>query len=344
MDINLDYSGQNLGKYQLIKKLGNGSFGAVYMAHDVVLDDNKAIKILSVSDPKTAYDLFNEAAIPYKCQHINIVRINSAELLQYNGGLEFIIDMQLINGGSLEELLINSHISIIDSLRMMKDILFGLEFSHLQGIIHRDLKPANILIDNGVPKISDFGLATTSNCFINPWRWYVTHAAPETFSSSVATIETDIYAIGMTMYRIVNNIKDWRSLLRTIPMADTLMETGKLINKLQFEPYVPKAVERIIKKACCTDPCKRYHSAAEMRNAIEKLKFQYNWHEINDWHWEGVSETLPKKEITLCRKNTHADVTVLNNRRRSLCDCKRFVDSSEAEEYFFEYILNTTLQ
>lgn len=227
MDINFDYTGQNIGKYKLVEKLGKGSFGAVYKAHDMLLDVDKAIKILKVTDPQIAYELFSEASIPYKCQHNNVVRINGAELVVFQKEIQFIVDMQLVNGGSLE-LLKTQHISVIDGLKMMKDILFGVEYSHLQGIIHRDIKPANILIDDGVPKISDFGLSTTLNSVIIPWRWYCTHAAPETQNTvSKATIETDIFALGMTLYRMLNNISDWRTFLDLIPNKNNLIYSGK---------------------------------------------------------------------------------------------------------------------
>ena len=74
MDIKQDYSGNNIGKYYLIEKLGNGGFGAVYKAFDKVLSVEKAIKILQVTNPREAYKLFSEASIPYKCQHNHIVK------------------------------------------------------------------------------------------------------------------------------------------------------------------------------------------------------------------------------------------------------------------------------
>lgn len=160
MDIRLDYSGNELGKYYLIQKLGNGGFGAVYKAHDRILGVEKAIKILEVTDPQEAFKLFSEAAIPYNCRHDHIIKINVGEIIAFNDELVFVVDMELANGESIDSLLKNTYISVIDCLNIMRDILFAVEYSHLQGVIHRDIKPANILMDNGIPKLSDFGLST----------------------------------------------------------------------------------------------------------------------------------------------------------------------------------------
>lgn len=165
--------------------------------------------------------MFSEAAIPYKCQHNHIIKINSGEIINFNGELLFVIDMDLANGQSIDSILKHSYISVVDSLCIIKNILFAVEYSHLQGIIHRDIKPANILIDNGVPKLSDFGLSTALGDIIIPWKWYRTHAAPETFvNNSIATVETDIFALGMTLYRMVNNIPNWERFLQSIPNCD----------------------------------------------------------------------------------------------------------------------------
>ena len=85
MNIRNDYSGKRFGKYYLIQKLGNGGFGSVYKVFDNILGVEKALKILEVSNPEEAYKLFSEAAIPYKCQHNHVIKINSGEIIKYNG-------------------------------------------------------------------------------------------------------------------------------------------------------------------------------------------------------------------------------------------------------------------
>ena len=253
--------------------------------------------------------------------------------------------MDLANGKSLDSALKTSFISTNESLNITRNILFAVEYSHLQGIIHRDIKPANILIDNGIPKLSDFGLSTALGTVIVPWKWYVTHAAPETFvNTSVATVQTDIFAIGMTLYRMVTGISDWNLFLQSIPNAQSLMRSGKLVNKLPWAPYVPEKVYKIIKKACHADPQKRYRSASEMRNAIEKLLPQYDWKRMNDFYWIGNAIGLPQKEIYLEFKKGVICASIFNNGRKSSRDSRKFCDIDSAKQYMFEYVKETTFK
>lgn len=345
MNIRNDYSGNNFGKYYLIQKLGNGGFGSVYKVFDKILGVEKALKIMEVSDPKEAYKLFSEAAIPYKCQHNNIIRINSGEIVEYNDELLFVIDMDLANGKSIEGILKSSNLSINQSLDIIRNILFAVEYSHLQGIIHRDIKPANILIDNQIPKLADFGLSTALGKAVIPWRWYVTHAAPETFvDNSIATVQTDIYALGMTLYRMVNGISDWELFLQSIPDVKNAVKSGKLINKLPMSPIIPEKVIRIIKKACNIDPQKRYISASEMRNAIEKLQPLYSWIKNSDFNWIGSSVGNPQKEICIEPNKNFINVSVYNNNRKSSKDSKTFTEMKQAKDYVYNYIKQTTIK
>lgn len=344
MDIICDYSGENIGKYYLIQKLGNGGFGAVYKAYDKVLGVEKAIKILQVTNPNEAYKLFSEAAIPYKCQHNHIIKINGGEIQKFKNELVFLIDMDLADGESVESLLKEKYIPIVDSLSIIKDILFAVEYSHLQGIIHRDIKPANILLDKGIPKLSDFGLSTTLGNVIIPWKWYVTHAAPETFfNDSIATVQTDIYAIGMTLFRMVNNISEWHMFIQQIPNIQKVLEKGKILEKAQSSPIVPDKVNRIIKKACNADPEKRYKSASEMRNAIEKLNLLYRWNRVSDYYWHGESCGLPCRDIRIESIKSQLYVMVYSNGRKISKECKSFIDIIEAQKYMYEYIKQTTI-
>jgi non-specific serine/threonine protein kinase len=345
MDIRKDYSRNRFGKYYLIQKLGNGGFGSVYRVFDEILKVEKALKILNLTNPNEAYKLFSEAAIPYKCQHNNIIKINGGEIIRFNDTLVFAIDMDLANGTSIENALKNSYFSVNKSLNIIRNILFAVEYSHLQGIIHRDIKPANILIDNGVPKLADFGLSTALGDIISPWKWYVTHAAPETFiNDSIATVQTDIFALGMTLYRMVNNISDWEYHLQSIPNIGITLKSGNLIDKLPMSPIVPEKVIKIIKKACNKIPLKRYNTASEMRNAIEKLQPAYDWNKTSKSVWEGISGEKYRKKICFEFKNNRINVLIYNNNRKSRNDSKTFTNVSDAENYMFEYIKQTTLK
>lgn len=345
MDIRNDYSGNDFGKYYLIQKLGNGGFGSVYRTFDKILGVEKALKILEVNNPNEAYKLFSEAAIPYKCQHNNVIKINGGEIIQFNGELLFVIDMDLANGMSIESTLKKSYLSVNKSLDIIRNILFAVEYSHLQGIIHRDIKPANILIDNDIPKLADFGLSTALGDIIVPWKWYVTHAAPETFiNNSIATVQTDIFALGMTLYRMVNGVSDWEMCLQSIPNVETAIKSGRLIDKLPMSPIVPEKVIRIIRKACNKDPQKRYNTASEMRNAIEKLQPLYDWRKVSDFDWKGISEGNPQKAICIEPKRNVISVSIYNNNRKSSSDSKKFTEMLDAKKYMFEYIKQTTLK
>lgn len=342
MDINSDYSGSTIGKYYLEEKIGNGSFGSVYKAKDRILSSYKAIKILKIADPHKAHELFLEASIPHKCHHANIVKVHSGELLNFNGNLLFVVDMELVSGGSLEKNMSTRVLSTLDSVAYAKNILFGLQHAHTQGAIHRDIKPANVLIDNGIPKISDFGLASSLNSTISPWKWYYTHAAPETFTSSMATVGTDIFAFGMTFYRMLHHISNWAEFIAEIPNYESLIERGRLIDKLKFSPHIPQQLVRIIRKACHCDPDKRFASASEMRNALEKLKPKYSWLFSSDNICIGTCYSAPNRTIILERKKTFSEFVVKNGDRRITADCCRFEHYDEAELHMLSYLANTT--
>lgn len=342
-----DLSGTTIEKYRIIEKIGRGSFGAVYRVFDMILQTEKAIKILDFDEPEKALMIFKEAEIPYKCRHKNIVAINDANLFYVQDKLMIIIDMELVNDGSLENLLANGFVPILDGLNLLSNSLYGLEHAHLNKIVHRDIKPANILINNGVPKISDFGLAVPEGTEITPWVWYKTHAAPEVFQEqSVATISSDIYAFGMTLYRTVNNIADWRKFMGKIDNADSLRRTGKLIDKLPFEPFVPSKVKQIVKKACKVKPEERYQSAAELRNAIDRLQCRYKWSPISPTTWEGVSfkkcdEKLEASIVVSKQKNEF----ILKKNNRCVHALKQAFDcEADAMQYMHGYIANHTIE
>lgn len=343
MDSSLDLSGINIDKYHVVEKIGNGSFGSVYNVIDMVLNTKKAIKILDISEPEKVLALFKEAEIPYKCQHKNIVMINEANVFSVNNELKVIIDMELVNGGSLEKRLKERFIPVVEGLKILSDALYGLEYAHLKGIVHRDIKPANILLHNDIPKISDFGLAVPNGTNIDPWVWYVTHAAPEVFENSVASIESDIFAFGMTLFRVVNNISDWRTYISQIKNYNILIRNGKLIEHLPFSPYVPSRVKQIIKKACKASPYDRYKSAAEFRDAIDRLRFYCKWYPVDSNTWEGLSCGSKDKYIARINFGKKSEFVLKKNNRCIGSECETFSTKEEAQAFLYQFIAQKTI-
>ena len=347
MDHNIDYSGKFCGKYKLLKKLGKGSFGSVYLALDTVLKVQKAIKIMDVSNPQQAIELFKEAELPYKCNHNNIIKILGGSIEAFESNACFVIEMEVAQNGSIESLLKKNQLSIVDSVDIIKGVLFALQHSHNLGIIHRDIKPANILLNNKTPKLSDFGLATTFNEVLpQNSLWYITHAAPEIGTTNTPSVQTDIYALGMTFYRMVNCIDDWYTYLNKIKNANTWLQKGTFVEKVGFAPYVPTKLTRIVRKACKPQTKDRYLSASEMRDDLEKLVPKINWIRINQDEWLGTSATQKHSaKIVIKRNAVHVEIKI--NNRSVGSDSKKYDTTnqdknlSNAREYLNCYIAKT---
>ena len=343
MDLASDWSGFFFDKYRLDKKLGNGSFGVVYKAWDGILKSNCALKIMSFSDPYEAKRLFSEAAIPYNCQHENIIKINDGDIINYGGTNYFVINMELANGCSVEDTMNKAFLSLSDSLNIAKNILFALEHSHTNNVIHRDIKPANILIDNGIPKLSDFGLAQALGSIVNPPRWYCTHTAPEVWNgNSVATVQTDIYAFGMTLFRMVNNYANWRDITKGLDIRD-LTISGKLISTIGYENFVPEKIKRIIKKCCDLSPEKRFKSANDVRNEIMKLRPNIAWAKQNEFSWYGKNKDGKQYTIDIEETKSSVKTTVKFNGRRIKAYCKCFQNTYDANDFVCDYVKGTAL-
>lgn len=143
---------------------------------------------------------------------------------------------------------------------------------------------------------------------------------------------------------MVNGISDWELFLQSIPDVKNALESGKLINKLPMLPIIPEKVIRIIKKACNIEPQKRYSSASEMRNAIEKLQPLYSWIKISEYNWKGSSVGNPQKEICIEPNKKPINVSIYNNNRKSSSDSKKFAEMMQAKDYVYNYIKQTTIK
>ncbi|OHB48881.1 MAG: hypothetical protein A2Y10_11370 [Planctomycetes bacterium GWF2_41_51] len=210
-----DFIPSKIDKYEIQKKLGSGHFSTVYLARDTTLDAIKAIKVIDVKDPESIMRKLDEAQLSYRCQHKHIVKINTAIPIRNIESLsKIILDMEYIEKGSIEDYMKDNFVSVIEAVKYMREVLFGLEFAHCNGVLHHDIKPGNIMLGRTGAKLADFGLATLIEKDTKEFEYgYYPHYAPERLLQKKVSIETDIYALGLTFFRILCNLKksDWEN-------------------------------------------------------------------------------------------------------------------------------------
>lgn len=202
--------GSIAGKYVVIRELGRGGMGVVYLAEDTSLSREVALKVLypSLSTDSVFIDRFKaEARIVAAILHSNIVRINSLETL----GQSLAIDMEYVSGSSLGQMMTQTVFTPQLAVQIARDTLEGLAICHELGIVHRDIKPNNILLSvDGHAKLADFGLATayathlessiyrlsSSEFFMGTPRF----APPEAWEGGHPKPDWDLYSLGIVLY------------------------------------------------------------------------------------------------------------------------------------------------
>lgn len=274
--------GDNIYKFQLIKKLG-GNFGEVWHALDKSIDKEVALKILEPSFEPIA-KLLDEARIGNKFNHKNLLQIHYADIATIGGKTFTLISQEYYKNGTITNYL-NSHnfLPLPQVLKVLQDILFGLEYLHNSGFYHNDIKPGNILIDEQLNAVlADYGIAGFSPSVspVTPKNSYKVHRAPETAGSpQVISIQSDIYQVGCTAYRLMNGISNLKNEFLSLGPAiyEERKATGKIPDNNSYQAFIPARLKTIIKKALNLDPSFRFSSALEMRRKLEKLYFPGFW-------------------------------------------------------------------
>jgi len=331
-----------IDKYQIVSHLGSGSFGSVYRVHDRALGAEKAIKIIDVSDPTLFLSTLEEAQILNNCRHKHIVTINEANVFNVGGVRRVVLDLEYIAEGSLESALAARWLSVRDSVNSVRCALLGLEHAHSQGFLHRDIKPGNIMLGSAGAKLSDFGLATSAATgLIGSAQGYVTHLPPEFFTDSQTTELSDVFACGITLFRAASNISDWHAVTASIPSLQVRIESGKLVECIGLPDFLPKPIRRIIRQACHACSAKRLQSAKEMRQQLDRLRFQVDWIRISPFHWEGWDGKATHSIALIPKKHT---VEYKKNGRRVAAKCGTYSSRVDALKAMHDEVADSTLR
>jgi serine/threonine protein kinase len=262
------------GRYEIVKHLGAGGMGAVYLACDPRHRDFLvALKVLYpgvIKSEEARLRFRNEIVASYRVNHRNIVRA-----YEYFDEPEFqAYAMEYVDGGDLLDRISQGSISIPEVIEILRQATSGLEAVHAEGICHRDLKPENILLTKkGVVKITDFGVARLKGgqglTQVGAMVGTPKYLAPEYVETGESDHRGDLYALGVIAYEMLTGVSPFRAESKTALMIERFQNEFAPI--LSLRPDCPVALAKIIEKAMSVKLSERYQSAEEMRLDLELL-------------------------------------------------------------------------
>jgi serine/threonine protein kinase/tetratricopeptide (TPR) repeat protein len=274
--------------YEILKKLGSGGSGVVYLANDTLLMRPVVLKILkrgALSLEQMRTTVLREARLASAIEHPNVCAIYEVG----ESSDEAYIVMQYVPGRSLDRLIAQGPANVPLVLSVGIQIADGLSAAHQIGIYHRDLKPANVMLtDGGLVKILDFGLARRKNpdeAEFDPAqptrrkqgavaRTYsvrggtLAYMAPEQFVTGQSSVQSDLFAFGVILYELVTGRH---------PFVRPDVEELQGVRAIQFadppalSPEVPDELASVIDRCLKKNPSDRYAAAAEVREALKTI-------------------------------------------------------------------------
>ena len=256
------------GRYRIVKQIGRGGMADVYLAKDLILDGEEvAVKVLRTNyqtDPIAVARFQREARAMADLDHPHIVRITD---IGEEDGQQYLA-MEYVAGLDLKRYIKEHYpLSNEEAVRIMGQILLAMRLAHTKGIVHRDLKPQNILLTpDGTAKVTDFGIAVafaeTSLTQTNSMLGSVHYLSPEQARGSKATVQSDIYAMGIIFYEMLTGHIPYDG---DSAVTIALQHFQKPLPSVIAEnPSVPQALENVVIKATAKKLTDRYQSVSEM--------------------------------------------------------------------------------
>ena len=292
-------------RYQIIKAIGEGGMANVYLAYDTILDRDVAVKVLRgdlANDEKFVRRFQREALSASSLTHPNIVEVYD---VGEDHGMYYIV-MEYVEGRHLKDLIKKrGKLTTSEVIDIMLQITDGMSVAHDSYIIHRDIKPQNIMIlENGLVKIMDFGIAMALNSTqltqTNSVMGSVHYLPPEQASGKGATLQSDIYSMGIVMYELLTGKLPYKG-DNAVEIA--LKQLKEPLPDIREElPNIPQSIENIIIKATAKNPKNRYADAREMHedlltcmdeSRVNEPPIKLPYREFA----ESETKKVPKKEV-----------------------------------------------
>jgi serine/threonine-protein kinase len=281
--------------YKIKKKIGAGGMASVYLAHDVALNRDVAIKVLQI-DPglKLSQERRNEVILRFQQEAQAAARLNHPNIVSiYHVGKmrnQHYIVMEYLKGRSFAQLLKSrTEFPLPFLLKLMVQICIALDFAHQRGVIHRDIKPDNIiLLENDTVKVTDFGIARIEGSELvktkdETFMGSIAYCSPEQFKEfSKVDNRSDIFSLGVVLYQMMTGQLPFTGSSPWEVMTNII--TNQPVPPKRIERDLPVRLDRIIIKALSKKPENRFQTAKEFKDAIEDVLME-------------IEPTTPKPKI-----------------------------------------------
>ncbi len=278
---NIPLQYKQLGRYEIVERIGRGAMAEVFKARQPTLDRFVAIKILHphlADDEEFKIRFGREAQNVARLRHNNIVQVYDFDKADVDNDTLYFMVMELIEGPTLKDYISQAPhgmLSLEESLSIMRQAMLALAYAHGQGMIHRDLKPANLMLDrDGRVVMADFGIAKilTGNQFTASGGMIGTPAymAPEAGLGTMTDERSDLYSMGVILFQMLTGRLPFDA---DTPVATILKHVNENIPPIRsLNPKLPLAVEQVVNRALAKDPDERYQTALDLLGAVEALQ------------------------------------------------------------------------
>ncbi len=318
---------QCISHYRIVEPIGTGGMGEVYLAEDMSLHRNVALKILPdtvISVPDRLRRFQREAQVVSALNHPNIVTIFE---FGKEGDIQFIA-CEYIKGETLRSRLQGVKLTIAETLEIGIQIVSALQGAHGAGVTHRDIKPENVMIrDDGYVKILDFGLAklteptraepeadTQEQIFSQPGMLMgtVTYMSPEQVRSRPIDHRSDLFSFGIVLFEMLTGRAPFRGDTMTDVIAAILQADPPRPSR--FNKNVPPDFDRIVEKLLEKSRSERFQSAAEVLSDLKRLKKRSDINTVSGnfpTSKLAVSDLVPATDSEGVRRESRKTVTII---------------------------------
>ncbi len=278
-----DHEASAFGPYRLLRVLGEGASGRVWLARERAADREVALKLLR--NPRLRSDFHQRFAREIRLlgalEHPNIARLYAAGTVTEGPGEAPYLAMEYVRGRELREYADSKRLGIDERLALIAELARAMHYAHTRGVVHRDLKPENIVVDeNGAPRVLDFGIAhvvgedgAAQMTATGEILGTIAYMSPEQLSGKQAAADPrmDVYALGVVAYELLSGELPYSGLDEKSMTAAILAVTRESPRPLSKLVVATRGdVETIVMKAIAADTTQRYASAADLAADIER--------------------------------------------------------------------------